>query len=170
VKGLDLLLDSLLLIPEEARPHLRLHGPEFRGNRERLKQLVADLELTKWVSIGNAVYGEEKWRLMAQAAGFVYPSRWDASPMAVAEAIGVGVPTLVADYPLGRLLASEGAALLCERSPQGIADGIQGLLSGKAAALSAGADEVARRRLSWGEVATSWITQVDRLLNVDIAR
>jgi glycosyltransferase involved in cell wall biosynthesis len=170
VKGLDLLLRSLLLFPEEARPPLRLHGPEFRGNRERLTQLAGDLELTKWVSIGDAVYGEEKWRLMAQAAGFVYPSRWDASPMAVAEAIGVGIPTLVADYPLGRLLASEGAALLCERSPRRIADGIQGLLSEEAAALSARAEEVARGRLSWGEVATSWITQVDRLLNVDIAR
>ena len=49
--------------------------------------------------------------------------------MVAAEAVGAGVPTLVTDYPLGRLLASKGAAVMCERSPQAIAIGIERLLS-----------------------------------------
>lgn len=164
VKGLDLLLRSLLEIPEGDRPQLRLHGPEFRGHKARLAELVRELGLSRWATIGEPVYGEEKWRLVARAAGCVYPSRWDASPMAVAEAIGAGVPTLVADYPLGRFLASEGAALLCERTPAGIADGILGLLSSEGAKLSERADGVARDRLSWEAVANAWVEQVDRLL------
>ena len=49
--------------------------------------------------------------------------------MAVAEAVGASVPTLVSAYPLSRLLASKGAAVMCERSPQAIAIGIERLLS-----------------------------------------
>jgi glycosyltransferase involved in cell wall biosynthesis len=167
VKALDLLLHALLVIPERSRPQLRLHGPEFRGNKARLAKQVDTLHLRRWVTIGDPVYGEEKWRLIARAAGCVYPSRWDASPMAVSEAVGAGVPTLVADYPLGRLLASEGAALLCERTPDGIAEGIRVLLSGDGARISQGADRVARGRLSWESVAKSWVAQVDRLLETN---
>jgi glycosyltransferase involved in cell wall biosynthesis len=164
VKALDLLVHSLLAIPEGDRPPLRLHGPEFRGHKARLADLVRDLGLSNWVTIGEPVYGEEKWHLVSRAAGCVYPSRWDASPMAVAEAIGAGVPTLVADYPLGRFLASQGAALLCERTPTGIAEGIRALLSSEGAELSEGAGRVARDHLSWQTVADSWVTQVKSLL------
>lgn len=164
VKALDLLLLALRTMPESDRPPLRLHGPEFRGHKARLIELVRGQGLSRWVTIGEPVYGEDKWRLVAQAAGCVYPSRWDASPMAVAEAIGAGVPTLVADYPLGRYLASEGAALLCERTPAGIAEGIRVLLSSQGAKLSEGAERVARDRLSWEAVADAWLGQVKRLL------
>ena len=47
--------------------------------------------------------------------------------MAAAEALSAGVSTLVTDYPLGRLLASKGPAMMCERSPQAIAIGIERL-------------------------------------------
>jgi glycosyltransferase involved in cell wall biosynthesis len=164
VKALDLLLLSMLEMPEKDRPQLRLHGPEFRGHKVRLSELVRDMKLTQWVTIGEPVYGEEKWRLVARAAGCVYPSRWDASPMAVAEAIGVGVPTLVADYPLGRFLASKGAALLCKRTPTGIADGIRLLLSNEGARLSERADRVAQGPLSWEAVASAWVEQLEGLL------
>jgi glycosyltransferase involved in cell wall biosynthesis len=164
VKALDLLLQSLLAIDEGDRPVLRLYGPEFRGHKARLSALVRDKGLTKWVTIGDPVYGADKSRLIAGAAACVYPSRWDASPMAVAEAIGAGVPTLVADYPLGRLLASEGAALLCERTPAGIAEGIRVLLSSEGAKFAEHAERVARDRLSWDALASTWADQLRGLL------
>jgi hypothetical protein len=56
--------------------------------------------------------------------------------LVVAEAVGAGVPTLVTDYPWGRLLASKGAAVMCERSPQAIAIGIERLLSEEGARIA----------------------------------
>ena len=94
----------------------------------------------------------------------VHPSRWDTAPMAVGEAVGAGVPTLVAEYPLGRLLADEGAAVLCERTPNAIAGGIARLLSEDGASVGAAGSALATGRLSWDSVARSWLEQLQRLV------
>jgi glycosyltransferase involved in cell wall biosynthesis len=118
-KGLDVLLRAMRLFPETDRPRLLLHGRDWRGGRSAVERLVRSLDLEETVTVGGPIYGHDKWRLMAQAAGFLYPSRWEASPTAVTEAVSIGTPTLVADYPLGRLLASHGGALLADLNPLG---------------------------------------------------
>jgi glycosyltransferase involved in cell wall biosynthesis len=166
VKGLDLLVRSLLECPKDGRPTLRLHGPDFRGGKTSLVELVRDLGLEHWVKIRDPIYGKEKWETISRAAGYVHPSRWDTSPMAVAEAVGSGVPTLVTDYPLGRLLASKGAAVMCERSPQAIANGIERLLSEEGARIGRTGMTVAAESLSWDRVARSWREQVEGLMRM----
>jgi glycosyltransferase involved in cell wall biosynthesis len=118
-KGLDVLLRAMRLFPETDRPRLLLHGRDWRGGRSAVERLVRSLDLEETVTVGGPIYGHDKWRLMAQAAGFLHPSRWEASPTAVTEAVSIGTPTLVADYPLGRLLASHGGALLADLNPLG---------------------------------------------------
>lgn len=164
VKGLDILVRSLVHLPETGRPILRLHGLDHRGGRQLIENMIRDLGLERWISVGGPIYDSEKRDALIRAAACVYPSRLDAWPMAVSEAVGAGVPTLVADYPLGRLLDEEGAAVLCERSPEGVARGIQRLLSdeGRQAALRGRA--LATGRLSWDAMADSWLEQVSRLL------
>ncbi len=164
VKALDLLIRSLGHLPLEDRPALRLHGPDFRGGKASMAELVRDLGLERWVVIGDPIYGEEKWDAFSRAAAYVHPSRRDTSPMAVGEAVGAGVPTLVADYPLGRLLASEGAAVMCERSPGGIAAGITRVRSEEGAEVARIGSAMANGRLSWDAVARSWLEQVERLM------
>jgi glycosyltransferase involved in cell wall biosynthesis len=167
VKGLDLLVRSLLEFSKYSRPTIRLNGPDFRGGKTSVVKLVRDLGLERWVKIGDPIYGEEKWDTISQAAGYVHPSRWDTSPMSVAEAVGAGVPTLVTDYPFGRLLASKGAAVMCERSPQGIAIGIERLLSEEGARIGRTGTTVATESLSWDNVARSWREQVERLMRAE---
>jgi glycosyltransferase involved in cell wall biosynthesis len=164
VKALDLLIRSLGHLPLEDRPMLRLHGPDFRGGKASMAELARDLGLERWVVIGDPIYGEEKWDAFRQAAAYVHPSRRDTSPMAVGEAVGAGVPTLVADYPLGRLLASEGAAVMCERSPGGIAAGITRVRSEKGAEVARIGSAMANGRLSWDAVARSWLEQMRRVM------
>jgi glycosyltransferase involved in cell wall biosynthesis len=170
VKGLDLLVRSLVEFPEDGRPTLRLHGPDFKGGKSSVLQLVRDLGLEHWVKIGDPIHGDEKWDTIRRAAGYVHPSRWDTSPMAVGEAVAAGVPTLVTDYPLGRLLASKGAALMCERSPQAIANGIERLLSEEGAQIGRAAVAVAAESLSWDKVAGSWREQVEELMRAGPSR
>jgi len=163
-KGLDVLLEGLRLLPTSHRPRVRLHGRDYQGGRQVVERLLRELHLEASVRVGDPVYGEEKWRLMAQANGFVYPSRWEGSPTAVAEAISIGTPTMVAGYPMGRFLASRGGALLVELTPSSVREGIERLLSDEAREWGARGSEVARRELSWDAVAKSWIEQVQRVL------
>jgi len=106
-KGLDLLLEAIKLVPDPERPHVTLHGPDWHGGRSFVTHLRSRLGLEEWVTVGNPVYGREKWQLLERSSGFVYPSRWDACPTAVLESASWGIPTLVTPYPLGRFLADD---------------------------------------------------------------
>jgi glycosyltransferase involved in cell wall biosynthesis len=164
VKALDILIRSFVHLPVTDRPRLRLHGPDHKGGKQLIATLIHDLSLERWISVGQPIYGPGKWEALVQAAGCVYPSRLDAWPMSVSEAIGAGVPTLVADYPLGRLLADEGAAVLCDRSPEGVARGIERLLSDQGRQVAQRGRALATGRLSWDVLADSWVQQVSRLM------
>ena len=163
-KGLDILLQALQRIPPSERPNLRLHGPDWRNQKRRLGMLAEELGLDRWVTLGDPIYGDAKWELMRKAAGCVYPSRWDACPVAVSEAAAIGIPVLVTRYPLGNLLASNGAAIQVDADAPSLAAGICSLLTTDAEDLGSRAAEVARRELSWDAVARSWLHQLLRLL------
>ena len=163
-KGLDLLLHAIRLFEPSARPRIRLHGPDWRDQKQVVHDMALELDLLDWVEVGDPIYGEAKWSAIASAAACVYPSRWDACPVAVIESVSLGVPTLVANYPLGRFLVSRGAAVAVELTPQDVARGIEELLEGGARFGPTGA-EVARKELAWPSVARSWLNQVETLLD-----
>jgi glycosyltransferase involved in cell wall biosynthesis len=163
-KGLDILLDALGRLPPAERPTLRLHGPDWRGRKESVRSTASRLGVEPWAEVRDAVYGDLKRRVLVQATGFVYPSRWDACPNSVLEAVSLGIPTLTTSYPLGRMLAARGGALACEPSPGDVAGGLRRLLSAQAAEVGARGAEVARDALSWSGVARRWLDQVEALL------
>ncbi len=163
-KGLDLLVRALERIPAPRRPELRLHGPDWRNHKEKVRGLVRELGIEPWVTIGDPVYGEEKWRLISNAGACVYPSRWDACPVAVSEAAALGVPTLVTRYPLGNFLAARGAAIQVDPTVSSIAEAIPQLMSPETVELRRTAADVARRHLSWDAVASSWLEQLQGLI------
>lgn len=164
-KGIDLLLRAMASLSVDERPELRLHGPDSRlGGKDEMRQLVGKLGLDSWVTIGGPVYGRVKYGLLSRAAGFVYPSRWEAFGNAPAEAASVGVPVLATPYPLGKHLASRGAALLADPTPEALADGLRRLQREEAAALGERGRLVVREDFSWEAVTRSWLEQVEALL------
>jgi glycosyltransferase involved in cell wall biosynthesis len=163
-KGLDLLVRAIERIPASRRPQLRLHGPDWRNQKDRIRRLVSELGVEQWVIVGDPVYGDEKWRLISNARACVYPSRWDACPVAVSEAAAVGVPTLVTRYPLGNFLAARRAAFQVDPDASSIAEAIPRLMSPETDELGRNAAAVARRHLSWDAVATSWLGQLQNLI------
>jgi glycosyltransferase involved in cell wall biosynthesis len=163
-KGLDLLLRALRVVPPAERPHLRLNGPDWRARKSKVVAMVRNLGLQEWVTVGEAVYGDDKRSLLRAASGFVYPSRWDACPNSTLEAVSLGVPTLVTPYPLGRFFAARGAAVLAQPDPAGLADGLRRLQSPEVDAVGPRGSEVVRRELGWDSVARSWLEQVEALL------
>jgi len=164
-KGLDLLVRAIERVPASDRPQLRLHGPDWRGQKDRVRGLVSELGVEPWVAIGGPVYGKEKWRLISNASACAYPSRWDACSVSVAEAAAVGVPILVTRYPLGNFLAARDAAIQVDANALRIAEAIPRLLSSEAAEIGRNASIVARRDLSWDAVAASWVDQVAGIID-----
>ncbi len=163
-KGLDLLLRGLQLLAPGERPILRLHGPDWRGRKRQVRTMVTDLALQRWTVVGDPVYGSAKVDLLQSARGFVYPSRWDACPNSVLEAVARGIPTLATPYPLARMLEAQGAALVRPATAEALAEGIQDLLSPSAAEVGRRGSQLVRDQLSWDVVARSWLTQVQELL------
>ena len=163
-KGLDLIVRAVAGMPAADRPEVRLHGPDWRRQKEAVRELVRELGVERWIRIGEPVYGEEKRELIRRAAGCVYPSRSDACSVAVSEAVALGVPTLVAGYPLGNFLAAHDAAIRVEHDPPSVADGIALLTSSEGLRVGARGMAVARQFLSWDAVAHSWMAQLKQLM------
>jgi glycosyltransferase involved in cell wall biosynthesis len=157
-KGLDLLLAALALLPPAERPPVRLVGPDWKGGRRRVADLVERLGLTGRVTLADAAYGQDKWRLFRQAAGFVYPSRWEGFGNSLAEAAAIGVPAIATPYPLAVHLGHRDAAIVVEATAASLAAGIGRLRAGfrpdPATALAL------RAEFTWDEVARRWLDQV----------
>lgn len=163
-KGLDLLLEAYRRLPADGRPPLRLHGPDWVGGKARVARLVTELGLAPHVHLGEPVYGDEKWRLLSRALAFTYPSRWEGFGNSAAEAVSIGVPTLVTPYPFGRWLADRGGAVLAEANPEDLAEGLRTVVAPSAADVGHAGRDVVGRHLSWDAVARSWLEQAAHLV------
>jgi glycosyltransferase involved in cell wall biosynthesis len=163
-KGIDLFLHGLRLAALSTPVEVRLHGPDWRRKKSRIRRSVAELGLSDRVVVGEPVYGDAKRELLRKARGFVYPSRWDACPNAVLEAAGMGLPVLCTPYPLGQYLAARGGAVLSGPSPIDLAEGVSRMIEPGAEAIGRRAAEVVREDFAWRVVAKSWLEQVEAAL------
>jgi glycosyltransferase involved in cell wall biosynthesis len=159
-KGLDLLLRAVASMPPEERPSLRLHGPDWRGGKARVRRLLSELDLGRQVELGPPLLGAEKWELLVRAVGFVYPSRWEGFGNSLAEAAAIGTPTLATPYPLARYLEERGACVVVDAEPAALADGLRELMrvaQDRSRAAVAPAEDL---DLDWDSVAHSWLEQL----------
>ena len=124
-KGLDMLVSAAARADLEGVA-LVLVGPDWRGGRRRLDRRIARARSSTPVILLDAVYGREKFDLMAGADVFVHPSRWEGMPQVVLEASAMGLPALLtaAADPWGRLVEC-GAARQVEPDVASIAMGLR---------------------------------------------
>jgi glycosyltransferase involved in cell wall biosynthesis len=169
-KGIDILVRAAAGLPPGRLPPLRLHGPDWVGGKERVRRLIEELGAGDRILIGPAVYDDDKWRLVAGASGFLYPSRWEGFGNAPAEACAYGVPTVVTPYPLGRYLAEHDAAIMARPDVDGLRAALERLCSPEATEIGQRAQRLVRDRFTWDAVAVSWLEQAGEILGTARSR
>jgi len=94
IKGLDTLLSAWARIaPLYPYWRLRIVGPGDDDYRQKLLSFIRAQDIPR-VSLGNAVYGDDKARLFADASLFVVPSLNESFAITVAEALAAALPVI----------------------------------------------------------------------------
>lgn len=97
-KGLDMLLESIntnkkWFITNNVK--LDLYGSDSEKGLSFLKDFIKNNHLENIVSINDAVYDNEKEKILLEADVFIHTSRLEGQPTAVIEAISYGIPVIV---------------------------------------------------------------------------
>jgi len=97
-KGCDLLIRAFAIVAAtDPALHLVMAGPDQTGWLEELKRLAQQLGVAERVTWAGMLQGEMKWGAFHSAEAFILPSHQENFGIAVAEALGCGVPVLISD-------------------------------------------------------------------------
>ncbi len=130
-KGLDILMDAFRLIAEKFKDlRLVLAGFAFNSVDDLMKRIPVGLR--DRINYVGFVSGGEKLRLLSKAKVFVLPSRLEAHPVSVLEALACGKAVLVSDIPELRYISENGIGLTFKNnSSRDLTDKLSVLLKDK---------------------------------------
>lgn len=161
-KGCDLLLQAFARVAQtDLRLHLVMAGPDQAGWVAELQSLAHRLGVADRISWPGMLQGEMKWGAFYASEAFVLPSHQENFGIAVAEALGCGLPVLISDkVNIWREISQGGAGIV---APDTV-DGTQQLLSrwlalgsGERAEMGARASALFARRFTVDAMATGMI-------------
>lgn len=96
-KGTDLLLDALFFLKNEMGLqdiNLSFYGQGSEDEERTLIRRISELGF-KGVSFCGPIYGDKKWSMLMEKDIFILTSRYEGFPMAILEALDIGLPCLV---------------------------------------------------------------------------
>lgn len=167
-KGLDRLLDAMVLLPPNRRPLLRLHGRDHQDSRSVVQLMVIERGLSDHVSVGGPVDGQDKEQLLLNAAAYVHPARWESYGIALVENLARGVPCLTTtDINLGPELKEAGAALVVDGNAAGLAQGLAAVAAGAVTAYGARGRAFVRNHLSHAAAGKKFLQGMAALTRVE---
>jgi glycosyltransferase involved in cell wall biosynthesis len=120
-KACDLLIEAFAKVLGH-RPdwHLVIAGPDQVGLQESLQYRSAELGIAPNVTWTGMLSGAMKWGALRSAEVFVLPSHQENFGIAVAEALAVGIPTLISNkVNIWREIESDGAGIVSEDTLEG---------------------------------------------------
>lgn len=127
VKGFDRLIDAHARLMAEGRDHLLV----LVGEGKEREALMAQAQR---LGVGGSVifpgYQSNPYRFIARADAFVSSSLSEGHPLAIGEALVLGVPVMATDCEGSRAILNEGAyGLLMENSVEGLVEGMSRMLA-----------------------------------------
>ncbi|MGW5267720.1 glycosyltransferase [Rhodococcus sp. NPDC003994] len=94
-KGLDLLVGAVSGMSPASRPFVRLVGPDYAGDKDRLRAMVSAAGLDEYFSIEEPLSGAALEAFILQASLIVHPARWEAFGRSIVEVMALGTPIAV---------------------------------------------------------------------------
>jgi glycosyltransferase involved in cell wall biosynthesis len=130
-KGCDLLIRAFAAIAAaEPSMHLVIAGPDQTGWVQELKGLAQQLGVAERVTWPGMLQGQMKWGAFHCAEAFVLPSHQENFGIAVAEALGCGVPVLISDkVNIWREVLAHNAGMVAPDTEKGTQDLLRRWLS-----------------------------------------
>ena len=120
-KGCDLLIRAFASVAKlDPTLHLVIAGPDQTGWVAELQMLARELEVAERITWPGMLRGDFKWGAFYSADAFVLPSHQENFGIAVAEALGCGVPVLISDkVNIWREVRLHNAGLVAPDTEQG---------------------------------------------------
>lgn len=126
IKGVPLLIEALARSGKYLDEWtLVLAGGDEGGHLGEVRDLVARLHLERHVHFVGLLSGQEKRDAFAAAELFVLPTKREAAPVVVPEALGAGVPVITTKGAPWEALVTEGCGWWAEVSAEAIAGALQ---------------------------------------------
>ncbi len=162
-KGLDLLIGAVGGLSPSDRPHLRIHGYDYKGGEGTVRRLVREHGLESWVELRGIITEPEKTTFLQRSRGYVHPSRWESHSIALLENLALGVPTLISTaIHYAWEIAGSSAAILADPTEESLAEGLRCLCKADPQ-LSERARRFVGKRFAWDSLLSEYIAALHGL-------
>ena len=113
-KGCDLLIKAFAKVAnQDVNLHLLMAGPSHPDLLNKLKSLAERLGVAERITWPGMLQGDMKWGAFYASEAFVLSSHQENFGIAVAEALGCGLPVLISDkVNIWREIAADGAGIV----------------------------------------------------------
>jgi len=120
-KGCDLLIEAFAKVAAlDANLHLLMAGPDQSGWVVRLQAQAQRLGIAERITWPGMLQGDMKWGAFYASEAFVLPSHQENFGIAVAEALGCGLPVLISDkVNIWREIEADGAGIVHSDTAEG---------------------------------------------------
>lgn len=168
-KGLDILLEAVKIAKRQIISkefELNIYGP-FNGEELKLQQYIKKYKLENIVNVKDAIYGEEKVKILLDTDVFIQTSRTEGQPLGVMEAMAYGLPCVVTEgTTFARVVKENKCGYASDGNPKEIASNIVKIIDNKEQleSLSINAYNFAKENFEWTKVANETIKEYKRIL------
>lgn len=120
-KGCDLLIEAFARVANiDPSLHLLMAGPDQSGWVATLKKIAEVRGIASRITWPGMLSGELKWGAFYASEAFVLPSHQENFGIAVAEALGCGLPVLISDkVNIWREIEQDGAGIVAPDTVEG---------------------------------------------------
>ncbi|MCR5368468.1 glycosyltransferase [Eubacterium sp.] len=125
IKGLDILLDALLIVQDRMRiegGEVFIYGPDNNGGYETVTNMIKERNLEDFVHLYPAITGVDKEKVYLNSDCFVQTSRSEGMPLGVLEALSYGIPCLITKgTSLGELVQDNNIGWVSDTNSESVA-------------------------------------------------
>lgn len=169
-KGLDILVNALAAMKQELSEKnitLNIFGPNVKGYREKLQEIINIKNMNNIVTIYSPVFGDDKLKVIENHDLFIQTSRFEGLPVGVLEMMAHGVPCILSKGTnLGETVLDNNCGYYAGETVESVIDAIKTALNNKSNWLEIGkkAHDFINENYNWDRIAENTINDYKKIL------